>query len=94
MYAGKIVEAGTVNALFKDPAHPYTKALLKSIPDVEIKVDRLESIEGQPPELFNLPDGCRFAPRCSCAMDICKQEYPPLINIDENHSANCWLLVN
>ena len=91
MYAGKIVENADVRELFNNPTHPYTKALMDSLPKMEEKVDRLYSIEGQPPELQNLPPGCAFAPRCTDVMDICRQEYPPEVEIKDGHHVSCWL---
>ena len=77
--------------LFNNPAHPYTIALMSSLPKMEVKQDKLYAIEGQPPDLLNLPPGCSFAPRCPKAMDICKQEYPPLSVVGEGRSVSCWL---
>ncbi|MBW2051871.1 MAG: ABC transporter ATP-binding protein [Deltaproteobacteria bacterium] len=76
MYAGRIVEDGSVRRIFKEPAHPYTRALMESVPRLG-KKKRLFSIEGQPPNLLFLPTGCSFWPRCSFADEKCKQEYPP-----------------
>lgn len=91
MYAGKIVETATVRDLFNHPAHPYTQALLRSVPKVEENVARLASIEGQPPSLHKLPPHCIFAPRCSWAYDQCwKEAYPPQVQLDEDHLVNCW----
>ena len=95
MYAGRIVEIGPVRDLFNRPAHPYTAALMKSVPTPERKVERLTSIEGQPPMLWDLPVGCRFADRCPFAMARCRETYPPMRvvgNKDSDHSAACWLL--
>ena len=69
MYAGKIVETASVRELFNNPQHPYTIGLVNSVPRLDRKVERLASIEGQPPALLNLPPGCRFAPRCYAAFD-------------------------
>jgi oligopeptide/dipeptide ABC transporter ATP-binding protein len=90
MYAGKIVETAPTRDIFKNPRHPYTSALINSVPHLDRKDKRLFSIEGQPPSLVNLPPGCRFAPRCHHVMDICKQEQPPEIKINDNHSVSCW----
>jgi peptide/nickel transport system ATP-binding protein/oligopeptide transport system ATP-binding protein len=91
MYAGRIVESARVRELFNNPSHPYTIALLKSLPKMDEKVDKLYSIEGQPPELHSLPPGCSFAPRCSEAKDVCKQEYPRETEIEDGHYMSCWL---
>jgi len=91
MYAGKIVETAETRELFNNPTHPYTIALMNSLPKMGVKVDRLYTIEGHPPELQNLPPGCSFAPRCPVAMKICKQEYPPQSIVSEGHYMNCWL---
>ncbi|CAI8055998.1 Dipeptide transport ATP-binding protein DppD [Geodia barretti] len=77
MYAGKIVEMGDVREIFNTPSHPYTEALLASVPKLEEDVDRLYAIEGQPPALHDLPPGCSFADRCPYVMDRCRDEYPP-----------------
>ena len=92
MYAGRIVEDGPVRDIFNAPAHPYTEALIGSVPKLEKKVDRLYQIEGQPPQLYDLPVGCRFANRCPQVQSRCEEEYPPDFVIDENHRAACWRL--
>ncbi len=92
MYAGKIVEMGDVREIFNNPSHPYTEALLASVPKLEEDVDRLYSIEGQPPTLHDLPTGCPFAPRCQYVMDRCVEAYPPTISLTERHYAACWRL--
>ena len=92
MYAGRIVEQGTVRDIFNNPSHPYTEALLASVPKMEEDVDRLYSIEGQPPTLHDLPTGCPFAPRCQYVMDRCREEYPDQISINDGHHASCWRL--
>ena len=92
MYAGRIVEEGPVRELFNNPAHPYTQALMDSVPKLEERVDRLYSIDGQPPMLWNLPQGCYFADRCPHAKDRCQEHYPNSFPINENHSADCWML--
>ena len=92
MYAGKFVEQGSVRDIFNNPSHPYTEALLKSVPKLEEDVERLYSIEGQPPTLHDLPQGCPFAPRCDYVMDRCREEYPPILEVNEAHSAACWRL--
>lgn len=91
MYAGKIVETADVRELFNHPAHPYTQALLKSVPNLAEKTGRLVSIEGQPPSPVDLPPVCAFAPRCSYANNNCRHEkYPPTVEIKEGHSVSCW----
>jgi len=90
MYAGRAVETGPVREIFNHPAHPYTQALLSSVPKLEERVGRLFSIEGQPPALWNLPVGCRFAPRCSYTEKRCEDEYPPSFTVGEAHAAHCW----
>jgi peptide/nickel transport system ATP-binding protein len=93
MYAGKKVEEATVEALFENPRHPYTRGLMASMPAVislEAKEDaRLTEIPGMVPSLTNLPPGCAFAPRCKLAIDRCRAEYPPLQDFD-GHLAACW----
>lgn len=92
MYAGKIVEEGSVRDIFNNPSHPYTEALLASVPKMEEDVERLYSIEGQPPTLHDLPPGCSFADRCQYVMDRCRIEYPPPLRAGEGHFAACWRL--
>lgn len=91
MYAGKIVEEGDVRQIFNNPSHPYTEALINSVPKMEEKTQRLYAIPGQPPALWNLPAGCSFAPRCPYAFDKCHEEYPPTFNVDEGQISACWL---
>jgi oligopeptide/dipeptide ABC transporter ATP-binding protein len=90
MYAGKIIETASTRDIFKNPKHPYTKALIQSVPQLVKKDERLFSIEGQPPSLLRLPKGCRFYPRCTVSMDICKEQEPPEVKIGENRSVSCW----
>jgi oligopeptide/dipeptide ABC transporter ATP-binding protein len=90
MYAGKIVETASTSTIFKRPRHPYTVALIQSVPRLDRKDDRLYSIEGQPPSLLNLPPGCRFADRCPDVMDICREQQPPEVELEEGHSVSCW----
>ncbi len=92
MYAGKIIEKGSAKELFKSPEHPYTRGLINSVPRLDQKqADRLFSIEGQPPNLIDLPDACPFYPRCDHAMDICRTKYPGTTELSETRSVNCWL---
>jgi oligopeptide/dipeptide ABC transporter ATP-binding protein len=90
MYAGRIVEMGPTRALFRAPRHPYTEALMASVPRMEGAVARLPSIEGQPPPLHHLPSGCRFADRCAYVDDRCRREYPPTMPVGPAHEAACW----
>jgi oligopeptide/dipeptide ABC transporter ATP-binding protein len=90
MYAGRIIETASVRELFSNPQHPYTIGLVNSVPRLDRKVERLASIEGQPPALLNLPPGCRFAPRCYAALDICREEDPPTRQPAPAHLATCW----
>ena len=91
MYAGKIVEMGTADEIFYDPKHPYTWALLSSIPDVDSK-EKLEAIPGTPPNMIYPPKGDAFAPRSRYAMNIDYREQPPLFKITDTHYAATWLL--
>lgn len=91
MYAGRIVEKAITRDLFNTPLHPYTKALIGCLPKLESKGQKLVTIPGQPPDLSQLPPGCRFAPRCSEVMDICIKEYPGQTTLDGEHYVNCWL---
>ncbi len=90
MYAGKIVETASTSEIFNTPRHPYTSALISSVPQLDHKVERLFSIEGQPPSLMNLPPGCRFCDRCSSALDICSKQEPPEVEVGKNHTVSCW----
>ncbi|NIA69363.1 ABC transporter ATP-binding protein [Pelagibius litoralis] len=93
MYAGRIVEEGTVRDVFKAPSHPYTEALLNSVPAVNRKVDRLYAIDGQPPKLTQTRVGCSFAPRCPYADDTCRSLAPspsPGLSGSGDHRASCW----
>ena len=92
MYAGRIVEEGAVRDIFNAPSHPYTEALLASVPKMEEDVERLYAIEGQPPLLHDLPVGCAFADRCQYVMDRCREEYPPEFPVAEGHYSACWRL--
>jgi oligopeptide/dipeptide ABC transporter ATP-binding protein len=90
MYAGRIVEHGPVGEIFDHPRHPYTRALLASRPRADVRLDRLETIGGQPPSLASLPEGCRFADRCPLAVIRCHEEYPPEVRLSEFHGSACW----
>ena len=92
MYAGKIVEEAPVDDLFHDPQHPYTRGLIKSVPRLDKPhKGRLFSIEGQPPNVIDLPDCCPFHPRCKQVLDICRKKYPPETAIGEGRCVSCWL---
>ena len=91
MYGGYIVEEAPVNELYANPKHPYTQGLLKTLPNLEgQRAERLESINGQPPNLYQRPISCPFAPRCSHTMERCLQENPVLFNRNNNHKVACW----
>ena len=90
MYAGKVFEQAPTFDLFATPANPYTRGLLKSVPDpAHEDGTELYQIPGLPPDVANLPPGCPFAPRCARAEDICRVEYPPFVEINENHRSLC-----
>ena len=92
MYLGKIVESAAVRDVFHDTMHPYTQGLMKSIPSlVTIKKESLIPIKGVVPEIFEIPKGCGFEPRCPQAMEICKEEKPALIEVTPGHRTACWL---
>jgi len=91
MYAGRVVEQGPVSRVFSHPLHPYTKALLGSIPRMTEDREQLTAIDGQPPDLANLPAGCSFAARCPAAFARCQVEAPPSFTVEPGRSARCWL---
>lgn len=92
MYGGKTVEKGTVQEIFYDTAHPYTKGLMGSIAKLDTaKGQKLTPIEGTPPDLFFPPKGCPFAARCEYAMDVCKDNPPCSYKLSDEHVTNCWL---
>jgi oligopeptide/dipeptide ABC transporter ATP-binding protein len=96
MYAGRIVESGATEDIFLRPQHPYTQGLLQSLP--KLKTDReegtgrerLTEIKGTVPSLFDLPPGCKFEPRCSYAMKVCREKEPQLKDTEQGHNASCW----
>jgi len=90
MYAGKIVETAGVHEIFKNPCHPYTARLLGCIPKLNTDVERLTTIEGQPPALVDLPPGCSFSPRCENPMPICSKEFPREVRMETDHLVSCW----
>ncbi len=92
MYAGRIVERGPVDEIFAHPRHPYTQGLIKSVPRLDrTSAERLQSIQGQPPNVIDLPDCCPFYPRCERAMEVCRTKYPPAKTLDNGCTASCWL---
>jgi peptide/nickel transport system ATP-binding protein len=91
MYAGHMVEYAPSIEIYSNPKHPYTQGLLKSIPNIELADQKLEAISGSPPDLLNLPKGCRFWPRCYCAFERCRSEAPPLITTGTEHFTRCFL---
>jgi len=94
MYAGRIVEQGSTRAIFKNPQHPYTWSLLRSMPRMdEVGKERLVSIRGVPPDLGKLPNGCKFHPRCRFKVDRCLTEEPSLDEVDPGQLARCWVLM-
>jgi peptide/nickel transport system ATP-binding protein len=89
MYAGEIVEHAPVDTLFRAPQHPYTIGLLASIPRLDRRVETLATIEGSLPDMSEVPQGCRFAPRCPFASDICVSSAPPIVDVGSNHWSRC-----
>ncbi len=90
MYAGKLVEVGDVYTLFKNPHHPYTIGLINAVPTLAGRKEDLSSIPGSPPDLIDLPSGCKFHPRCPLVNDQCRREEPELEDIAAGHQAACW----
>ncbi len=91
MYSGRVVEKGDVRSIFANPSHPYTRGLLASIPKLGECAEELESIPGNVPNPKYMPQGCKFAPRCSCAFDKCREEEPGFYDVGEGHMSRCWL---
>lgn len=92
MYAGKVIESGTAQEIYQKPRHPYTLGLLRSVPRLDQpRKARLDPIEGQPPDLWNLPQGCSFRARCRFAVDRCASEVPPLREVGGQHRSACWV---
>ncbi|MEH7381706.1 ABC transporter ATP-binding protein [Bacillus sp. JJ1533] len=91
MYGGQVVEQSPVDDLFDEPLHPYTVGLMNSIPAIEGEIERLQSIEGNVPSPENMPKGCRFAPRCSKALDRCFAEAPQLKQMGKERAVRCFL---
>lgn len=92
MYAGQVVEETDVDTLFENPKHPYTMGLMDSIPSFEDEQEYLNTIPGSVPLPYEMPNGCRFAPRCSWAKEICHQQAPKLVEIESQHKCRCWLV--
>ena len=92
MYAGKVIESASADDLYDNARHPYTLGLMASVPRMDLPLRaRLDSIEGQPPDLINLPRGCSFRSRCRFAIDRCATDEPPLTRVNEGHFAACWV---
>jgi len=91
MYAGRIIERGDAKEIYHNPKHPYTLGLLRSVPRLDQpRGERLVPIDGQPPDLTRLDDGCAFRPRCTFATERCAKEKPPLEDLGDGHLAACW----
>ena len=90
MYAGRVVETGTCDDIFYNPQHEYTKGLINSIPKADKRVDKLEPIPGNPVDVFTLPSGCSFAPRCKNCMKVCLKKFPKFIKVSEDHYTACF----
>ncbi|MDY2627303.1 MAG: ABC transporter ATP-binding protein [Lachnospiraceae bacterium] len=90
MYCGRVVEKANVYDLFENPSHPYTEGLLASIPKMGVEVDELDSIPGNVPNPKYMPEGCKFAPRCKYATDICREKEPGFFDLGNGHVSRCW----
>ncbi|MGN0802942.1 MAG: ABC transporter ATP-binding protein, partial [Candidatus Faecivicinus sp.] len=93
MYAGRVCERGTADEIFYNPRHEYTKGLLRSIPRLGTRHEKLVPIAGSPVDLTNMPRGCAFASRCDRAMKICLEQLPDELPINDEHLASCWMNV-
>jgi len=92
MYAGKVIESADAREIYQNPRHPYTLGLLRSVPRLDQpRKAKLDPIKGQPPDLWNLPGGCSFQPRCKFSVERCAQEVPPLREIGSGHQSACWV---
>jgi len=91
MYAGRVVERGSIDDIFYNPMHPYTRGLLRCLPRLDAEGERLIPIEGTPVDVLALPQGCAFAPRCDKCMKICLREPPPEVEEKDGHVSSCWL---
>jgi len=94
MYLGKIVESGNVEKIYHNPTMPYTQGLMESIPSLDDDKGRLEPIKGVVPDPYEVPEGCPFNNRCPHAMDICTEEDPPLVEVEDGHKSSCWLHID
>ena len=90
MYAGRIIESAAATELYANPRHPYTIALLRSVPRLDDMRRQLDPVEGLPPDLITMPEGCHFQPRCRFAADRCSLDYPPSTVVSESHTSACW----
>ena len=91
MYAGKIIESASAMEIYQNPRHPYTLGLLRSVPRLDQpRKAKLDPIEGQPPDLWDLPGGCSFRPRCKFSIERCAEEVPPLREMGKDHQSACW----
>ncbi|MFQ5904160.1 MAG: ABC transporter ATP-binding protein [Candidatus Binatia bacterium] len=92
MYAGKVIESASAREIYQNPCHPYTLGLLRSVPRLDQpRKAKLDPIEGQPPNLWDLPQGCSFSARCKFAVEKCAHEVPPLREVGEGHRSACWV---
>jgi peptide/nickel transport system ATP-binding protein len=91
MYLGRVMEKTDVYRIFHDPKHPYTQALMASVPSITTTLNHLKPIKGSVPDPLDLPPGCRFEPRCGKSVDICRREIPPLTEVAPDHRVSCWL---
>ena len=91
MYAGRTVESAECNSLFKEPKHPYTNGLLRSLPRIDVHEKELYTIPGMVPTLRNIPKGCAFHTRCGAAMDVCSSRIPPSVELEQRKNVSCWL---
>jgi len=91
MYAGRLMEAGTYRDVLLNPLHPYTQKLLSAVPQGFKDAPPLPAAKGEPPELRNLPQGCKFNPRCAEAMEVCRKEEPPFLELSDSRWVSCWL---
>jgi oligopeptide transport system ATP-binding protein len=90
MYAGRMVELGSARDVYSAPRHPYTSGLLRAIPDINIREDRLPGIQGAPPNMLRLPSGCAFHPRCPLADERCAAERPPFEEVEPSRWTACF----